>query len=75
MYLNRTKERVERFLAKRGTAFQKEVQFLNKKTMQMKHAQVKAVLKDLEKEEKVKISIERVGKRKFVRVVWCKKSS
>ena len=74
MYLNKTKVRVERFVQRRGSALQSEIQFLGQKTMQVKFPVVQAILQDLVRAGLVKVTRQRSGKRKFVVVVWCQKS-
>lgn len=74
MYLNKTKVRVERFVQRRGSALQSEIQFLGQKTMQVKFPVVQAILQDLVRAGLVKVTRQRIGKRKFVVVVWCQKS-
>ena len=54
--MNKTKVRVERFVQRRGSALQSEIQFLGQKTMQVKFPVVQAILQDLVRAGLVKVT-------------------
>lgn len=72
-FTNETKEKVEDFIKKRGSVLQTESQFLGKKNMQIKLPTIRAILKALEKEKKIKIKKFNIGKSNFIMIEWVKK--
>ena len=69
-YKDTTKRRVERFLKRKKTVLQREVQFLGEKRQQIKFTTTKRILADLKKEDKVYIDNKLFGNSKFVMIIW-----
>jgi hypothetical protein len=70
-----TKEKVEFFIRKKGKVLQTESQFLGKKNMQIKLPTIRAILKTLEKEKKIKINKFSIGKSNFIMIEWISKNN
>jgi hypothetical protein len=71
MYMSGTRDKVERFLVKKGVAWKRELQFLGKIKMQVNHYRLAEILADLERDGKVRVERVELGKRVFMRVIWC----
>lgn len=72
-FTNETKEKVELFIKDKKKILQTQAQFLGKKNMQVKLPTIRAILKALEKEKKIKIHRFSIGKLKFIEINWVKK--